>query len=180
MTTKFRRFALSTTAALAVAALLGAASPANAAAPSPARPLTAVPASTDAPSLTGSAQLQRPDAQVVRFWFDVHGFATDAKGTFGFSHRDGDQHGWAKLEADCLITGGPVAVVTGFITETNVPELKGKRKGVSVLDNGRRDRLGYSWGISHDVDVPECMSMAPFETVRTGDFKVEHWLPFPN
>ncbi len=107
----------------------------------------------------------------------MRGFATDARGTFGFVHRDGDEVGWARLKADCLITGGPIATVTGIVTETNVPELKGKRKGVSVYDNGRHDRLGYSWAISHDVEVAQCLSMAPFETVRTGDFTVRHWLP---
>ncbi|MDR7276309.1 hypothetical protein [Catenuloplanes atrovinosus] len=156
------------TAAVALAAttgLLGAAAPATA------------DRKPDEPSLTGSAQLFRLDGQDVRFTFDVRGFAMDAQGTFRFTHRHGEQYGWADLKADCLITGGPVATVTGIVTATNVPGLMGQRKGVSVYDHGRHDRLGYSWPISHDIHVEQCLSMAPFETVRTGDFRVEHWFP---
>ncbi len=146
---KVRRFALSVAVALGAALLVGAA-PVDAAAPKPVEATAPKPAGPSAPfdaanptghrptepSLVGSAQLLRLDGQDVRFQFDVHGFATDAKGMFGFSHRAGDQYGWAKLEADCLITGGPVAVVTGFITETNLPELKGKRKACRSTTTG--------------------------------------------
>lgn len=181
MRSPMRTFARSLTALVAVA-LLAAAAPASAG-PGPGRQ---GPTESDAtrskptePSLTGKAQLLRLDGQDVRFTFDAHGFATDARGTFSFTHRAGDQYGWADLQVDCLITGGPVAVVTGIVTATNVPELKDKRKGVSVLDDRRGDRLGYSWAISHDIEVAQCLSMAPFETVRpgTGDFVVEHWMP---
>ena len=187
MATKIRSVALALITATSAAALLSTAAPATAdnrpdtagtaSTVSPAVPFSAAGRPVTEPRLTGSAQLLRLDGQDVRFSFDVRGFATDAKGTFSFTHRHGEQYAWAKLEADCLLTGGPTAVVTGFITDTNVPELKGKRKGVSVYDHGRHDRLGYSWGISHDVDVPECMSMPPFETVRNGDFTVHHWFP---
>jgi hypothetical protein len=153
-------------ASIAAAALLaGSAGPAQATA----RPTE--------PSLTGSAQLYRLDGQDVHFTFDAHGFADQAHGTFRFTHRAGEFYGWADAKVDCLITGGPVATVTGVVTDSNLPELIGHRKGISVLDDGHHDRLGYNWALSDEVDPQLCMSMAPFETVRTGDFVVEHWTP---
>ncbi len=141
----------------------------------------------EAAALTGTAKLYRPAGDDITFTFDAHLAAKDtmdpekAYGTFRFEHvfPDGTS-GWARGKVDCLVTGGKVAVVTGVITETDLPS-KGKRVGISVHDQGKNDRLGYSW-IGRDVEkqeLPKCMSSAPFEKTRTGsgDFKVLPWQP---
>ena len=169
------RFRAAAASVVAVASVLAAgAAPAGAA---PAEAPAGATARPTEPALTGSAMLYRLDGQEVHFTFDAHGFADQARGTFRYTHRDGELYGWAEARVDCLLTGGPVAVVTGVVTASNVAKLVGDRQGISVYDDGRRDRLGYSWVLSDEVDVPLCMSAAPFETVRTGDFVVKHWTP---
>ncbi|MET9520360.1 Repetin [Streptomyces sp. NPDC002994] len=141
----------------------------------------------EAAALTGTAKLYRPAGDDITFTFDAHLAAKDtmdpeaAFGTFRFKHifPDGTS-GWAEGKVDCLVTGGKVAVVTGVITGTD-QDNKGKRVGISVHDQGKNDRLGYSW-IGRDAaeqNLPKCMSSAPFEKVKTGtgDFKVLPWLP---
>ncbi|WP_434587989.1 Repetin [Streptomyces sp. A5-4] len=149
----------------------------------------AVPAgqAREAAALTGTAKLYRPAGDDITFTFDAHLAAKDnmdpeqASGTFSFRHAFPDgTSGWAKGKVDCLLTGGKVAVVTGIITETDQAN-KGKRVGISVHDQGKNDRLGYSW-IGRDAEkqnLPKCMSSAPFEKVKagTGDFKVLPWQP---
>jgi hypothetical protein len=55
----------------------------------------------------------------------------------------------------------------------------GKRVGFTVYDNGKHDRVGYSWAVETipEMDVPKCLSAAPYETVASGDFRVKHVLP---
>ncbi|MDH6542559.1 hypothetical protein [Streptomyces sp. SPB4] len=148
-------------------------------------------------SLTGSAKMFRADGQQVRFSFDAHGFAPaepdepgapagTSRGTFRFSHytADGTQGAYAEGRIDCLLTGGPVATATGVITRSDLPGAIGKRVGFTVYDgkgDGRKDRVGYSWAVGSipTMEVPKCLSAAPYETVESGDFKVEHVLP-PN
>lgn len=148
-------------------------------------------------SLTGAAKMFRADGQQVRFSFDAHGFAPaepdepgapagTSRGTFRFSHysADGKQGAYAEGRIDCLLTGGPVATATGVITRSDLPGGIGKRVGFTVYDgkgDGRKDRVGYSWAVGSIVtmEVPKCLSAAPYETVESGDFKVEHVLP-PN
>ncbi|GLV83578.1 hypothetical protein Slala03_32670 [Streptomyces lavendulae subsp. lavendulae] len=148
-------------------------------------------------SLTGSAKMFRADGQQVRFSFDAHGFAPaepdepgapagTSRGTFRFSHytADGTQGAYAEGRVDCLLTGGPVATATGVITRSDLPGAIGKRVGFTVYDgkgDGRKDRVGYSWAVGSipTMEVPKCLSAAPYETVESGDFKVEHVLP-PN
>ncbi|MFF0486011.1 Repetin [Streptomyces sp. NPDC004435] len=142
----------------------------------------------EAAALTGSAWLDRDPAtrQKVRFAFDAHLARADrndplaATGTFRYEHSVGDETFTAVVEVDCLATGGPVATVTGIVRETNVPGLDGKRVGVSVLDDGKRDRLGYSWLAStpQTDDVPPCNAAAPHEKVVRGggDFRVLPWV----
>ncbi|MFB0625900.1 hypothetical protein [Streptomyces sp. AB3(2024)] len=149
-------------------------------------------------SLTGSAKMFRADGQQVRFSFDAHGFAPaepdepgapagTSRGTFRFSHytADGKQGAYAEGRIDCLLTGGPVATATGVITRSDLPDgAIGKRVGFTVYDgkgDGRKDRVGYSWAVGSitTMEVPKCLSAAPYETVESGDFKVEHVLP-PN
>ena len=106
-----------------------------------------------------------------------------ATGTFRFSHYLNGEGAWAEADVDCLVTGGKVAVVSGVITDTDLPGAKGLRVGVTVHDQGRNDRLGYSWAATgspvEDKDLAPCVSSAPFEKVKrgTGDFRVLPWQP---
>ncbi|MFE0025340.1 hypothetical protein [Amycolatopsis sp. NPDC059021] len=129
------------------------------------------------PSLVGSVKLARADGDDVRFAIDAHGLGPDARGTFRVSHRSGAASGWFAGKVDCLVVGGPVAVLTGVVTDTNLPELKGLRRGITVYDNGKHDRLGYSWVIEDGKSVPKCLSSAPFERVESGDFEAVEWFP---
>lgn len=125
------------------------------------------------PSLSGSGRIfyrYSPDDD-IRFSFDVRGNTLDARGTFRFSHEvDGTVYR-AEAEVDCLITGGHVATVTGVITESDVPDFLNQRVGVTVEDLGRKDRLGFSWGVS-PIPTPRCLGTAPFTQVVEGDYKV--------
>jgi hypothetical protein len=143
----------------------------------------------EAAALTGSAKFSRTSAEDITFTIDAHLAAehtldpTLATGTFRFSHFLGAEGHWAEGRIDCLVTGGKVAVVTGVIIGTDLPEALGNRVGFTVHDQGRHDRLGYSWASvgSPEVtkDLPKCVSSAPFEKVRggTGDFRVLPWNP---
>ncbi|SED79322.1 Repetin [Streptomyces sp. TLI_105] len=144
----------------------------------------------EAAALTGTAKLYRPAGDDITFSFDAHLAAKDNKdpqaatGTFRFSHyKPGVKGGYAVAKVDCLVTGGKMAVVTGVIVETDLKDRMGKRVGVSVHDLGKQDRLGYSWvGRETNLEVPPCLSSAPFEKVLpgTGDFKVLPWqLDYP-
>ncbi|WP_372351882.1 hypothetical protein [Streptomyces sp. KL116D] len=143
-------------------------------------------AAREAAALTGSAKLYRPYGDDITFTFDAHLAAKDnmrpekAFGTFSFSHYVDGGGGWAKGRIDCLVTGGKTAVMTGIVTDSDTPH-KGKRVGISVTDDGRHDRVGYSW-MSADADeltVPRCTSLPPFETIEkgSGDFQVLQWYP---
>jgi hypothetical protein len=131
------------------------------------------------PSLTGSAKLYRKAGDDIRFRFDAHGLGPDARGTFRIDHYLGDEGGWFSGTIDCLIVGGPVAVATGVITASSFPEFVGVRRGFSVYDHGRHDRVGYSWVLDpgNTESVPKCVSAAPFETVESGNFRAVEWLP---
>ncbi|GAA2240292.1 MULTISPECIES: Repetin [Streptomyces] len=143
----------------------------------------------EAAALTGTAKLYRSAGDDITFSFDAHLAAKDkadpmkATGTFAFSHYRDDFGARAKVEVDCLVTGGKVAVVSGVITESDLPGAEGKRVGVTVHDLGRHDRLGYSWASTgrpgQGNEPPECVSSAPFEKVEkgTGDFTVVPWQP---
>lgn len=48
----------------------------------------------------------------------------------------------------------------------------GKRVGFTVSDEGRRDRLGWSWALGGFESVPECMGTAPFFKTSKGDYRV--------
>ncbi|MBC2876249.1 MULTISPECIES: hypothetical protein [Streptomyces] len=169
----------------AMALTTGAASPATADGPG----RTAAARTADEPSLTGTGKLARKPGDDVHFTFDAHGFLDKAHGTFQVSHRYGPKWSAAfKGRVDCLVTGGPVAVATGVVTESHVTDapgmprigdLKGKRFGFTVLDQGRKDRLGYSWALDGlpRNSVPKCVGSAPFETLAKGDYKVHHWMP---
>ncbi|MFE3850406.1 Repetin [Streptomyces griseorubiginosus] len=143
----------------------------------------------EAAALTGTAKMSRSTAEDVTFSFDAHLAAKDdddplkATGTFEWSHYLHGDGAWAKAKVDCLVTGGKVAVVSGVITDSDLPGAKGKRVGVTVHDLGPHDRLGYSWAATgtpvETPDLPRCVSSAPFEKVRqgTGDYRVVPWEP---
>ncbi|MFI9722823.1 hypothetical protein ACIHFE_24725 [Streptomyces sp. NPDC052396] len=143
----------------------------------------------DEPSLTGSGKLKRKPGDNVHFAFNAHGFADKAHGTFYVSHHMGKQWGgYFKGRIDCLLTGGPVAVATGIVTESHfksapglpaIGNLRGKRFGFTVLDDGKTNRLGYSWAMDGlpKNSVGKCLGSAPFETLEKGHFKVHHWMP---
>ncbi|MEV2253634.1 Repetin [Streptomyces sp. NPDC050147] len=152
----------------------------------------------EAAALTGSAKLYRKTTEDVTFTFDAHLAAENNKrpdkatGTFKFVHLDkpGGKGGWAKGRIDCLATGGKVATATGIITETSPDAMmrstKGGRVGFSVHDQGKHDRVGYSWAATGGPDgtkkLSKCNSAAPFEKVKngTGDFRVLPWnVPYP-
>ncbi|MFE0134603.1 Repetin [Streptomyces sp. NPDC059037] len=148
----------------------------------------------EAAALTGSAKMYRKTTEDVTFTFDAHLAAQDnrdpskATGTFRFVHleKPGGKGGWAKGRIDCLMTGGKVATATGIITDTNLKEIKGGRVGFTVHDQGKKDRVGYSWAAVGGPDgtkkLPKCTSSAPHEKVRqgTGDFQVVPWqVPYP-
>ncbi|MEU9574607.1 Repetin [Streptomyces massasporeus] len=147
------------------------------------------PRQREAAALTGTAKLYRSAGDDITFSFDAHLAAKDkadpskATGTFAFSHYLNGEGARAEVKVDCLLTGGKVAVVSGVITDSDLPGAEGKRVGVTVHDLGRRDRLGYSWastGSPVDTEeLPTCVSSAPFEKVAkgTGDFKVVPWQP---
>jgi len=143
----------------------------------------------EAAALTGRAKLYRSAGDDITFSFDAHLAAKDtddplkATGTFEWSHYAGGEGAWAKAEVDCLVTGGKVAVVSGVVTDSDLPGAKGKRVGITVHDTGRQDRLGYSWASTGNPvetkDLPKCVGSAPFEKVKkgTGDFTVVPWNP---
>lgn len=148
----------------------------------------------EAAALTGSAKMYRKTTEDVTFTFDAHLAAKDngdpskATGTFRFVHLDkpGGEGGWAKGRIDCLMTGGKVATATGIITDSNLKDIKGGRVGFTVHDQGKKDRVGYSWAAVGRPDgtkkLPKCTSSAPHEKVRqgTGDFQVVPWkVPYP-
>jgi hypothetical protein len=142
----------------------------------------------EAAALTGTAKLYRSAGDDITFSFDAHLAAKDkadpmkATGTFEWSHYLHGEGARAKAKVDCLVTGGKVAVVSGVVTDTDLPGAKGTRVGITVHDLGRHDRLGYSWATTEDLgpkDLPKCVGSAPFEKVRkgTGDFTVVPWHP---
>ncbi|MFI6854579.1 Repetin [Streptomyces sp. NPDC050416] len=143
----------------------------------------------EAAALTGKAKLYRSAGDDITFSFDAHLAAKDtadpmkATGTFEWSHYLNGEGAWAKAKVDCLVTGGKVAVVSGVITDSDLPGAEGKRVGITVHDAGRYDRLGYSWASTgspvETKELPKCVGSAPFEKVRkgTGDFTVVPWRP---
>ncbi|MFB6439390.1 hypothetical protein ACFCVY_21795 [Streptomyces sp. NPDC056411] len=178
------RIALATAGAVALAAALTAGSAAASDGAPAARPAHPAPAADAGPSLTGSAKLYRSAGDNIHFTFDARfrkdQGPLDAKGTFRFSHVfPNGTHGFAEGRIDCLMTGGKTATASGIVTRTDRPGLKGKRVGFSVRDDGRHDRLGYSWAATNDPaetkDLPRCVASAPFEILESGDFTVVPW-----
>ncbi|MFF4468900.1 Repetin [Streptomyces sp. NPDC001599] len=177
------------TAALCAALLLTAVTTGAAVAAGPDGRSHDGPPPREAAALTGTAKLYRSAGDDITFTFDAHLAAEDnadplkATGTFAFSHYLDGKGARAEATVDCLLTGGDVAVVSGVITDSDLPGAEGKRVGITVHDLGRHDRLGYSWAATGSPaeggELPRCVGSAPFEKVRkgTGDFDVVPWQP---
>ncbi|WP_367039877.1 Repetin [Streptomyces sp. Je 1-332] len=167
----------------ALLALAGATGPATASStPHPGR---------EAASLTGTAMLDRRPGDDATVTFDAHLDAkgkndpTTAYGTIKFSHymENPKFGGSAEARVDCLLTGGKVATVSAVVTKADggLKGAIGKRVGMTVHDQGKQDRFGYSWamvGIPNDLpdDMPKCVSAAPFDKTRPGSGDL-HVLP---
>ncbi len=130
------------------------------------------------PSIVGQGTTWRPAGDDVFFKVDAHGLGTDARGTFYVSHYLDGRGGWFRGTVDCLVVVGGVVVLTGIVTDGTDPEWAGIRRGITIHDKGRHDRLGYSWVVDDNAkSVPLCTSSAPFAWVETGDFKAVQWIP---
>ncbi|MGI5167620.1 hypothetical protein ACQEU3_25040 [Spirillospora sp. CA-253888] len=128
-----------------------------------------------------------PQNPLRRFVFDAHGHPFKvadgkivfgaARGTVRFDHPGpGGEHNWGTVNVDYVMTGGPVAIVSGTSPGGLWP--KGARMTFTVYDDprgDRYDRMGFSWGV---VD-PRCAQMdggpAPFTSYVSGKgYRVRH------
>ncbi|GAA1529726.1 hypothetical protein GCM10009678_09640 [Actinomadura kijaniata] len=176
--------AVLTAGALALAG--GSAHAAQPQAPSPAPS----PTQSKEAHVTGDAWVRYsvdPQNPLRRFVFDAHGqpfkvadgkivFGA-ARGTVRFDHPGPNgEHNWGTVNVDYVMTGGPVAVVSGTSPGGLWP--KGARMTFTVHDDprgDRYDRMGFSWGV---VD-PRCAQMdmgpAPFTSYVSGKgYRVQH------
>jgi hypothetical protein len=132
----------------------------------------------------GSARLYYPAPdEVIRFTVDAHaenaddGWPGAAWGTARLSHRRGSVDSWAEIAVDCVATGGPIATITGIVTDAS-PDNQvwlDTRIGFSVYDdNGGRDRVGFT-GPARPDDPPlrKCVALAPTFAVVDGGYTVE-------
>ena len=146
----------------------------------------AAPATHRAPPsahVTGDAWVRYPgdlEYPYRRFVVDAHGgpwkivnnrmVMGDAHGTVRFDHYAPDEPGgpsvdhWGSIKVDYLMTGGPIAVVSGLRQDADIPANQ-KRATLTFYMSPlghRYDRMGFSWGV---VDA-RCQQMgtgpAPF------------------
>ncbi len=140
----------------------------------------------EAAALTGTAELYRSAGDDITFSFDAHLAAVDnddplkATGTFEFSHYLNGEGARAKAEVDCLLTGGDVAVVSGVITDLDLPGCEGRagRRHSPRPRPPRPPRLQ----LGRDGQLLEgasrgCVSSAPFEKVRKGNRRLRGSCP---
>jgi hypothetical protein len=153
-------------AGLAVLAVFGSATPARAG--------DRVPAPRET-SLVGAVDLKTVPGVRLHFAFDAHavrGKEKEATGTFLIRHTEGVIDVWQTGTITCLQVGGPVAVASGTVADSNEPALIGRKAGFTVYDHGRRDRLNASWDMGFTGTPPPCMSTAPTGEIETGNFVV--------
>lgn len=98
-------------------------------------------------------------------------------GDRSLSHRLGSVDSWAEIAVDCVVTGGPVATITGVVVDASPDnqDLRETRIGFSVYDgHGNRDRVGFT-GPPQPGDPPlwKCVAIAPTFTVLKGGYTVE-------
>lgn len=129
-----------------------------------------------------------PQNPLRRFVFDAHGapfkvvdgklvIGGAAHGTVKYFHPDGKGGGlWGTVKVDYVMTGGPVAVVSGTVAKG--PEDKGTRKSFSVYSDPRGhkyDRMGFSWGALDDRCTQQDSAPAPFNSYASGKgYTVKH------
>jgi hypothetical protein len=134
---------------------------------------------------------------VRRFTIDVRGNPYEivngdmvvgaARGTVTFDHHmlegpDAGKHFYGTIDADYVMTGGPVAVISGTSRDGVAGAPAGSRVAVSVYDSpqgDRFDRIGFSWGAVDPRCVPIGLAPAPFAPVirhdgYRGGFRVKH------
>jgi hypothetical protein len=133
-----------------------------------------------------------PGNPLRRFIFDAHGnpfkivngkvVMGDAHGTVKFNHPGKDSDGvvrdhWGTVDVDYVMTGGPVAVVSGT-SPGSVGWPKGTRMSFTVYADprGRKyDRMGFSWGVVDGRCHQMGMAPAPFTSYVSGKgYTVEH------
>ncbi|MBO0513874.1 hypothetical protein [Streptomyces beijiangensis] len=124
-----------------------------------------------------------PDNPMRRFIFDAYGapyrvvdgkvsFTHLGHGAVRYFHpkSPGSKEGWwGTVKVDYVMTGGPVAVVSGTITDG--PDTKGARKSFSVYSDPRGhafDRMGFSWGVVDARCTQNNAAPAPFNSYVSG------------
>ncbi|GLZ09384.1 hypothetical protein Acsp03_68500 [Actinomadura sp. NBRC 104412] len=138
--------------------------------------------------VTGDAWVKYPgdtEHPYRRFVIDAHGrpwkvvdgkvVMGAARGTVHVNHYSPDEPGgaskdhWFSIKVDYLMTGGPVAVVSGIRQDTVPANMKRATLTFYQSPLGHRhDRMGFSWGVVH----PACHQMgtgpAPFSPAGPG------------
>ncbi|WP_329122993.1 hypothetical protein [Streptomyces sp. NBC_01465] len=187
-----RKFMVGAAALAAVGStLLGAGGSALAAAPQGA--VDAVAAAPKEAHVSGDAWVRfgaDPDNPMRRFIFDAYGapyrvvdgkvvFTRLGHGTVRYFHpkSPGSKDGWwGTVKVDYVMTGGPVAVVSGTIVDG--PEPVGTRKSFSVYSDPRGhryDRMGFSWGVVDARCTQNDAAPAPFNSYVSGrGYTVRH------
>ncbi|MDN3359504.1 hypothetical protein [Actinomadura sp. DC4] len=141
-----------------------------------------------AASVTGDAWVRYPgdpEYPYRRFVVDAHGgpwkivdnrfVMGDAHGTVRFDHYAPDTPGgpsvdhWGTITVDYLMTGGPIAVVSGVRSDDVPANQRRATLTFYMSPQGHRfDRMGFSWGV---VDA-RCQQMgtgpAPFSPASAG------------
>jgi hypothetical protein len=132
----------------------------------------------EAAALTGTAKLYRSAGDDITFSFDAHLAAKDgadpmkATGTFSFSHYRNGDGARAEVAVDCLLTGGKVAVVSGIVTESDLPGAEGKRVGVTVHDSAATTgsaTAGPPRALRGDGRAARVRELRPLREGREGD-----------
>lgn len=177
LTPRRRATSRATLIGLAAVALLGAAVPASASRAEPAPRVVPSTGRADPTEmrLAGAADLKTIPGARLHFAFDaraVRDHAKEATGTFRIEHIEGEVDYWATGKITCLNVGGPVAVASGTVTESNEPKAIGTEVGFTVYDHGRRDRFNASWDMAFQGTPPPCMSTAPVAEIQNGNFVV--------
>ncbi|WP_155884714.1 hypothetical protein [Actinomadura flavalba] len=128
-----------------------------------------------------------PQNPLRRFVFDAHGHPFKvaggkvvfgaARGTVRFDHPEpGGKHNWGTVNVDYVMTGGPVAVVSGTSAGDLWP--KGARMTFTVYDDprgDRHDRVGFSWGVLDHRCTQMDGGPAPFAPYVSGrGYTVRH------
>ncbi|HEX2312603.1 MAG TPA: hypothetical protein VHJ17_02655 [Thermomonospora sp.] len=110
-----------------------------------------------------------------------------ARGTVTWDHHmlqgpDAGKHFYGTIDVDYVMTGGPVAVISGKARDAVSGGRKGDRVSLTVYDSPQGnafDRVGFSWGAADPACVPIGLAPAPFAQVMSfdglqGGYTVKH------